>query len=203
MNYTIFDTPVLRTVMRWPSLLILKITGWQIQGRMPDTPRFVLIAAPHTSNWDLPFTLFVAFGLRAKIYWMGKAAIFRQPFRGFFKFLGGIPIDRSRANSVVAQSIEQFGKNETLVLTVPPAGTRKRVMYWKSGFYHIANGAQVPIVLGFLDYRRKLGGIGPLIQPSGDMEADMVVIRNFYSDITGKNAHQSIASAGCGENAAA
>lgn len=203
LTYTIFDTPVLRILVRWASIFILKIVGWQVQGRMPDTRRFVLIAAPHTSNWDLPLTLFTAFALRANIYWMGKDAIFRPPLRGFCKWLGGIPIDRSRANSVVSQSIEQFKKNETLILTVPPAGTRQRVMYWKTGFYHIANGAQVPIVLGFLDYRRKVAGIGPMVLPTGDIEADMVVIRGFYKDITGKHIHQSIDSAKFGESPAA
>ena len=203
LTHTIFDTPVLRTLVRWSAMLVLKLAGWRVQGRLPDTPRFVLIAAPHTSNWDLPLTLFIAFALKARIYWMGKAAIFRPPFRGFFKWLGGIPIDRSRANNVVAQSIAQFAANERLILTVPPAGTRKRVMYWKSGFYHIANGARVPIVLGFLDYRRRVGGIGPMVTPTGDIEADMRVIREFYSGITGKHALQSIFSAGFGESPAA
>lgn len=203
MTHTIFDTPVLRTLVRWASVFILRIAGWRVQGRLPDTPRFVLIAAPHTSNWDLPLTLFIAFALKARIYWMGKATIFRPPFKGFFKWLGGIPIDRSRANNVVAQSIAQFAKNERLILTVPPAGTRKRVLYWKTGFYHIASGARVPIVLGFLDYRRRVGGIGPVVRPTGDMAADMLVIRDFYSGITGKYALQSIASAGFKESPAA
>jgi len=202
LTYTIFDTPVLRTLVRWISIFLLKMAGWRIEGRMPDMPRFVLIAAPHTSNWDLPLTLFTAFALKAKVYWMGKDAIFRPPLRSFFKWLGGIPIDRSRSNNMVTQSIGQFEKNHTLILAVPPAGTRKRVMYWKSGFYHIANGAQVPIVLGFLDYRRKVGGIGPIIRPTGNLEADMVVIRDFYKDITGKYAHQSIASAKFGKSPA-
>ncbi len=203
MHYTIFDTPVLRTVARWASILILKIAGWRIHGRLPDISRFVLIAAPHTSNWDFPLTLFIAFALRAKIYWMGKDAIFRPPLRLFFKWLGGIPVNRSRSNNIVAQSIAQFKKNEILILAVPPAGTRKRVMYWKSGFYHIANGAQVPIVLGFLDYRRRMGGIGPMIRPTGDIEADMVAIRAFYKDITGKYARQSMASTEFRESPAA
>ena len=203
MTHTIFDTPVLRTLVRWSAMLVLKLAGWRVQGRLPDTPRFVLIAAPHTSNWDPPLTLFIAFAPKASTYWLGKAAIFRPPFRGFFKWLGGIPIDRSRANNVVAQSIAQFAANERLILTVPPAGTRKRVMYWKSGFYHIANGARVPILLGFLDYRRRVGGIGPMVTPTGDIEADMRVIREFYSGITGKHALQSIVSAGFGERPAA
>ena len=138
--------------------------------------------------------LFIAFVLRIKIYWMGKDAIFRWPFGSLFKWLGGIPVDRSKANNVVAQSIAQFAKNDSLVLTVPPAGTRKRVLNWKTGFYHIANGAGVPIAMGFLDYKRKVGGIGSVLQPTGDIEADMTVIRNYYQDISGKYPLKSIST---------
>ncbi len=196
LNYTIFDTPVIRTITRWASLIILNFSGWKTKGKLPDDPKFVLIAAPHTSNWDLPFMLFIAFALRAKIYWMGKDAIFRRPFGPFFRWLGGIPIDRSKKNNVVAQSLEQFHLNQTLILAVPPAGTRKRVMYWKTGFYHIAHGAKVPVVCAFLDYRKKIGGIGPVIRPTGNIEADMIKIRYFYKDISGKYPLKSIASAG-------
>ena len=194
MNYTIFDTPVLRTLVRWFSIVFLWISGWRATGCLPDAPKYVLIAAPHTSNWDLPYMLFVAFVLRVKIYWMGKDAIFRWPFRGLFKWLGGIPIDRSQANNVVDQSIAQFEKNDRLALTVPPAGTRKRVLNWKTGFYHIANGAGVPIVMGFLDYKQKVGGLGPALQPTGDIEADMETIRSFYMDISGKYPLKSIST---------
>jgi len=194
MRYTIFDTPVVRSLVRCFSIVFLWLNGWKTEGRLPDTPKFVLIAAPHTSNWDLPYMLFAAFKLKAKIYWMGKDAIFFWPFGFLFKWLGGIPVDRSRANDVVAQSIEQFQKNEKRILTVPPAGTRKRVLNWKTGFYHIANGAGVPIALGFLDYRRKVGGIGKVVQPTGDIERDMESIRAFYKEISGKYPLKSIVS---------
>lgn len=194
MNYTIFDTPVVRTIVRWFSIVFLWVNGWRTEGALPDVPKLVLIAAPHTSNWDLPYMLFTAFALRARIYWMGKEAIFCRPFGGLFKWLGGIPIDRSMANNVVGQCIEQLQKNETLVLTVPPAGTRKRVLNWKTGFYHIANGAGVPIAMGFLDYKRKVGGIGSVLQPTGDIEADMEIIRSFYKDISGKYPLKSIST---------
>jgi 1-acyl-sn-glycerol-3-phosphate acyltransferase len=194
LNYTIFDTPVVRTIVRWFSIVFLWINGWRTEGALPDAPKMVLIAAPHTSNWDLPYMLFTAFVLRARIYWMGKAAIFRWPLGGLFKWLGGIPIDRSQSNNVVDLSIEQFEKNERLVLTVPPAGTRKRVLNWKTGFYHIANGAGVPIAMGFLDYKKKIGGIGPVLQPTGDIEADMASIRSFYEDISGKYPLKSIST---------
>ncbi len=195
MNYTIFDTPVLRAVMRWLSLLILKITGWKVEGQLPDIPKFVIIAAPHTSNWDLPYTLFIAFALKIKIFWMGKDTIFRLPFKNLFKWLGGIPVERSASHNMVARSVDKFKESKNFVLLVPPAGTRKRVLYWKTGFYHIANNADVPIVLGFLDYGRKTGGIGPVVRPTGAMEADMKKIRNFYSNIEGKYPNKSIAYA--------
>ena len=132
-------------------------------------------------------TLLMAFALKARIHWMGKTAIFRRPFKGFFQWLGGIPVNRSQSDNLVELSIQQFHRSEQLILTIAPAGTRKRVISWKSGFYHIACGADVPIVLGFLDYRRKVGGIGPVVYPTGDIKADMETIRAFYDDITGKN----------------
>jgi 1-acyl-sn-glycerol-3-phosphate acyltransferase len=195
MTTTIFDTPVIRPIVRWISIVFLRLNGWKTEGPLPDIPKFVLIAAPHTSNWDLPYMLFMAFRLKAKIYWMGKETLFSWPFGPLFRWLGGIPIDRSQANDVVAQSVEQFQKNEKRILTVPPAGTRKRVLNWKTGFYHIATGAGVPIALGFLDYKRKVGGIGRLVQPTGDIERDMEGIRAFYSDISGKHPLKSMAAA--------
>ena len=192
MKYTIFNTPVISTLMRWISILILKMTGWKTEGQVPDIPKFVMIAAPHTSNWDLPFTLFIALTMRLKIYWMGKEEIFKAPFRGFFIWLGGVPIDRSKSNNVVQQSIDQFAASDQLVLTVPPSGTRKKVLYWKTGFYHIANGAGVPIALGFLDYKRKRGGIQGVFVPTGDIDADMKEITERYKNVTGKYPDKSM-----------
>jgi 1-acyl-sn-glycerol-3-phosphate acyltransferase len=186
LNYTIFDTPVVRTVIRWISIFLLKISGWHTEGSLPDIPKFVMIAAPHTSNWDLPIMMFIAFKLKGRLNWMGKDAIFKKPFKGLFKWLGGIPIERSRSNNVVGQMIDRFHETDRLILTIPPSGTRKRVKKWKSGFYHIASGANVPVVLGFLDFKRKTGGIGPVVTLTGDMEQDMKGIREFYSNIEGK-----------------
>jgi len=117
---------------------------------------------------------------------MGKDTIFRKPFKGLFKWLGGIPIERGRSNNVVGQMIDKFHEADRLILTIPPSGTRKRVKKWKSGFYNIASGANVPVVLGFLDFKRKTGGIGPVVTLTGDMEQDMKGIREFYSNIEGK-----------------
>ena len=186
LNYTIFDTPVLRTGFRWLSIFLLKIFGWRTEGVLPDIPKFVMIAAPHTSNWDFPLMMSIAFKLKGKLYWMGKETLFRKPFNGFFKWLGGIPIDRGRSNNVVKQMVDNFSKMDKLILTIPPSGTRKMVKKWKSGFYHIAAGANVPVVLGFLDFKRKIGGIGPVVTVTGDMSQDMQGIRAFYADIEGK-----------------
>jgi 1-acyl-sn-glycerol-3-phosphate acyltransferase len=186
LHYTIFDTPVVKSVIRWISILLLKISGWRTEGAIPDIPKFVMIAAPHTSNWDFPIMMFIAFKLKGKLYWMGKDTLFKRPFQRIFRWLGGIPINRSRSNNVVGQMVDKFTEMDKLILTIPPSGTRKKVKQWKSGFYHIAAGANVPVVLGFLDFKRKTGGIGPVVTTTGDMEQDMMVIRSFYANIEGK-----------------
>lgn len=186
MRFTVHDTPVIRTLMRWLAICILKVSGWKAEGQKPDISRYVIIAAPHTSNWDFLYTVCLAFIFRIKPYIMMKAAWFRWPLGPLFKWLGAIPIDRSKSNNVVAQSISAFNEADELVMIIPPSGTRSKVLYWKTGFYHIANGAGVPIVLGYLDYGRKVGGLGPAFVPTGDIDADMVQIRDFYEDVEGK-----------------
>ena len=186
MWFTVHDTPVIRTLMRWLAICILKVAGWKAEGQKPDISRYVIIAAPHTSNWDFLYTVCLAFIFRIKPYIMMKAAWFRWPLGPLFKWLGAIPIDRSKSNNVVAQSISAFNEADELVMIIPPSGTRSKVLYWKTGFYHIANGAGVPIVLGYLDYGRKVGGLGPAFVPTGDIDADMVQIRDFYKDVEGK-----------------
>ena len=191
MHFTIFDTPVVNSLIRVISIVLLKLFGWRKAGQIPDIPKFVMIAAPHTSNWDLLVTLGLAFSFRLKIYWMGKESLFKAPFGGLMKWLGGIPIDRSKSNDVVAQSIEIFNNSEKLVMLVPPEGTRAKVMTWKTGFYYIADGANVPIVLGFVDYGRKAGGFGPVLMPTGDIENDMKKIHDFYLTVTAKYPEKS------------
>ena len=176
MHLTIFETPVVNFVFRWLSIYFLKLTGWKITGELPpEAAKCVMIAAPHTSNWDLPYMLMVAFQLRLKVYWMGKASLFSPPFRGVMMWLGGIPIVRERANNVVAASAEAIRvATQALQLVVPPEGTRSKSRYWKTGFYYIALEARVPIVMAYMDYERKLSGLGPTLYPSGDIDADML-----------------------------
>jgi 1-acyl-sn-glycerol-3-phosphate acyltransferase len=192
MHRTIFDTPIVNTLLRAFSLAFLKLTGWKVLGRMPEgCSKSVWIAAPHTSNWDLPYTLMVVFALDLKVYWMGKEQLFRPPFRGLMMWLGGIPVDRARANNLVAASVETL-KNAAgpMQLIVPPEGTRSKARYWKTGFYYIAVGAQVPIVMAYMDYERKISGLGPVFQPTGDIEVDMLAIKAFYAPFKGRNADQ-------------
>ncbi|MGD8318326.1 MAG: lysophospholipid acyltransferase family protein [Myxococcales bacterium] len=163
----------------------LSAAGWKMTGERPPVDRYVIIAAPHTSNWDMPFMLAMAFVYDIPVRWMGKHTLFSPPFGSLFKRLGGIPIMRDRPGGVVEQMVQHFKDNESLVLMVPAEGTRSHVEYWKSGFYHIARAADVPVVLSYLDFSKKTGGIGPSVQLSGDIPADMEIIRAFYTGIHG------------------
>ncbi len=166
--------------------LFLWLSGWETEGSRPQENRFVLIAAPHTSNWDLPYLLALATLFDIKISWMGKHVLFRPPIGWLMRRLGGIPIVRHRRGNMVSQMAQAFEESESLALVVPAEGTRKYVAHWKSGFYHIARTARVPIVLGYLDYARRRGGFGPALHPTGDIRSDMDEIRDFYSDKIGK-----------------
>ena len=192
MHRTIFTTPVVNTLLRAFSVTYLKLTGWKVQGSLPpECAKSVFIAAPHTSNWDLPNTLMVAFALRLNIYWMGKEQIFKPPFRGLMQWLGGISVNRQQATNMVAASVEAIvAADGPVQLIVPPEGTRSKVRYWKTGFYYIALGAKVPIVMAYMDYEKKISGLGPVFMPTGDIEADMVKIKAFYAPFKGKNASQ-------------
>lgn len=189
---TVHDTCVGNIVMRRLARIVFYVAGWKPSGERPHIPSYVIIAAPHTSNWDFLYTVCLTFILQIKPFIMMKASWFRWPMGTFFRWLGAIPVDRSRSTRVVERSIQAFRENPRMVLLVPPSGTRSKVMTWKTGFYHIAMGANVPILLGFLDYRRKVGGIGPVFYPTGDLVADMKIIRSFYADIIGKHPTQSL-----------
>jgi 1-acyl-sn-glycerol-3-phosphate acyltransferase len=192
IQHTLFDTPVVNTLLRGCSLGFARLRGWQVLGSLPpQASRCVLIAAPHTSNWDLPYTLMVAFCLRLRIHWLGKASLFRGPFGPVMRWLGGIPVDRSKSNNLVAAAALAIATAPgPLQLVIPPEGTRGKTRHWKTGFYFIALQAQVPIVLAYIDYPRKRGGLGPVFVPTGDVDKDMVEIKRFYAGIRGRNAGQ-------------
>jgi 1-acyl-sn-glycerol-3-phosphate acyltransferase len=192
MQRTIFTTPGVNTLLRWFSTTFLRATGWTLSGTAPaGHAKCVLIAAPHTSNWDLPYTLMVAFALRMNIRWMGKRQIFRWPFGGLMRWLGGIAVERSHSTNLVAASAQALRDAPGSVhLVVPPEGTRSKTRHWKTGFYWIAHEAGVPIVLAYMDYPRKLSGLGPVFTPTGDIDADMQQIKAYYAQYKGKNWRQ-------------
>ena len=190
MHRTIFDTPLVNTALRDFSVAYLRWKGWTVVGALPpQAVKSVMIAAPHTSNWDLPYTLMVAFSLRLHIYWMGKASLFRWPFGALMRWLGGIAVDRSKSSNLVLASAQAILQADgPLQLVVPPEGTRGKTRHWKTGFYFIALEAQVPIILAYLDYQRKVGGLGPVFTPTGQLDDDMAEIKRFYAPIKGRRA---------------
>ena len=163
--------------------LMFRLAGWRTEGEPPPDERFVIIAAPHTSNWDAVILLVAAriFGL--PLAWFVKDSWFRFPLGGVMRALGGVPIDRSGRHGIVEQAIARLKGSDRLALAVPPEGTRGRAPHWKTGFYHIARGAEVPIVLGFIDYGRKVAGLGPAFRPTGDLARDFEVFRAFYDKV--------------------
>lgn len=164
----------------------LAATGWTVRNDVPaDVDKFVIIAAPHTSNWDFPFTLAVAATIDMKFYWVGKHTLFRWPFGGLMRRLGGIPIDRRKSQNFVEQIAQAFDEADALALGLAPEGTRSKAERWKSGFYYIAREAGVPIVCGFLDFGQKEGGLGPMVDSSLPIDDVMEKLRAFYADKIG------------------
>lgn len=161
--------------------------GWRVEGVAPASRKFVVIAAPHTSNWDFVYFLGASDALDLNLSFMGKASLFRWPFAGIMKDLGGVPIDRSRSNDTVAAMVEEFARRDEFMLTIAPEGTRGRTRQWKTGFYNIALQAGVPLVCGMMDYRRRVVGLGPAVMPSGDYEKDMLQLAAFYQSCTPKH----------------
>ena len=178
--------------MRWIGGTFLKLSGWKVCGDFPALDKAVLVAAPHTSNWDGLNMLATAAHYRVKLRWMGKASLTRGPFGWLIKALGCVPIDRSQSNDVVRVMADAFAASERMVLAIPPEGTRSAVREWKSGFYHIAVAADVPIVLSVLDYATKRVSLAAVVYPSGDYEADLAVIRGHYATAKGKNREKFV-----------
>jgi 1-acyl-sn-glycerol-3-phosphate acyltransferase len=166
--------------------LVLRARGWEPEGHRPASAKYVLIAAPHTSNWDLFYLLALAAVFDVQVRWMGKHTLFRGPMGWALRALGGMPIRRQRNENVVQAMARAFDAHDALALAVPAEGTRSYVPHWKSGFYHIARIAGVPIVMGYLDFARKRGGFGPELIPTGQISEDMDEVRAFYADKAGK-----------------
>jgi 1-acyl-sn-glycerol-3-phosphate acyltransferase len=173
-------------MVKFFAVIYFALTGWKLSGKAPEARKYVLIAAPHTSNWDFLYLKLSAAMLGIRLQWMGKHTLFKGILGPAIKRMGGVPVDRRSRSNVVDQMIRQFAINERLVLTIPPEGTRGYVAYWKSGFYYIAKRADVPIVLSKLDYGRKRAEIGETIFPVVDIPEVMDRIREYYKDACAK-----------------
>lgn len=176
-----------RSLIQLTTALILRLMGWRFQGELPLPAKCVLIGAPHTSNWDILYTFLLMGASRRRFRWVAKHTLFRGMGGVILKWLGGIPVRRDARHNFVDQMAEIFRKSERLVLAIVPEGTRSKAEYWKTGFYYIAREAGVPVLMGFVDFSRKITGIGPALIPSGDITADFDIIRAFYSGKTGRD----------------
>jgi len=184
---TIFNTPIITPAFRCLFRAALRILGWRVVGQLPDYPKFVVVGAPHTSNWDFVLFLALAFILKGNLRYMGKKELFRWPFTGFFLWCGGVPVDRSKPQGLVEQTVQAIQAAEHFQLVVTPEGTRRLVGKWKMGFYHIAKGANIPVVTGFVDSVTRTCGIGPTFTLTDNMEADVATIKAYFKDKVGIN----------------
>ena len=173
---------------RWVGKVVARLAGWQAESHIPrHTRKAVVIGAPHTSNWDGVFIVALTWSLGLRLCWLVKQSAYRWPFRRILRFLGAVPVDRRGAKGMVGMVAEQLTQADAVFLALAPEGTREQVTYWRSGFYRIALEAKVPLVLGYLDYGHKRGGLSEPFHPSGDIVADMAHIRAFYEPIQGRH----------------
>ncbi len=172
-------------LMRWLAGRFMRLRGWRFEGERPVFGKFVAVGAPHTSNWDFLLFLSVMSHFRLKARAIGKSSLVRWPFGKLMRRLGIIPVERDTGQGLVEQMVEEFNSVDEMALTIAPEGTRRRAEYWRSGFYHIAVAAKVPIVLAYIDFDNKVAGLGPTLNPTGDIDADMDIIREFFRSIRG------------------
>ncbi len=193
-NNTHGDAPpsLLSRFMRRTLLWFYRRQKWTAMGEVPEPRRFVIVAAPHTSNWDFLYFVGLTEAVGIRSHFMAKSSLFKWPFRNFLLQMGGIPVKRKSSHNYVQQMIDEFDKRDEFILTVAPEGTRSNVAQWRTGFYHIAHGAGVPIVVGMMDYGKKRGGLGEVIIPTGDYEADMKKISAFYHSVTPRHPEKAM-----------
>lgn len=160
--------------------------GWRIEGEVPDLPRLVIIAAPHSSNWDFVVGIAAKLALGLRVLWLGKDTLFRGPLGFVMRSLGGMPVDRSTSRDVVSGIVEEFARQQRLVLALAPEGTRKQVERWRTGFYHIAHGARVPIVPVALNWGAHAVQIGAPFRTTGNLEEDLLTLRARFDGVSGR-----------------
>jgi 1-acyl-sn-glycerol-3-phosphate acyltransferase len=163
---------------------ILRLAGWKPAGQLPNLPKFLIVAAPHTSYWDGVLAVLVLAAAGFDLHWMVKKEALDNPFGGILRWLGAMPVDRQSPVGLVEQIVDRFSKQDKFLVVIAPEGTRKRVEKWKTGFHRIATGANLPIVLAYADYPKRIVGIGPSITPSADVDADVARMKEFFKTIT-------------------
>ena len=173
----------------------LRVLGWKWDGHRPDVKKCVLIAVPHTTNWDLMFMLLGSIAMEIPAVFMMKESVFWWPLGAFWRWCGGIPVNRRAASTVVEQMVQAFDESEAMYFVITPEGTRKAVRYWKLGFYQIACGAKAPILPAWIDYEHKRLGVGPLIPATGNIEADFEKLRDFYEEKVGVSPQYDVRQA--------
>lgn len=176
----------LSEIVRRFSIFVYTINGWTAVQENPPPAKAVIIAAPHTSNWDFLYFFGLTNKLNLQSYWIGKNTLFKWPWGNMMRRLGGIPVDRSQSQNMVDAMVQEFAKRDKFILTIPPEGTRGNVKQWRTGFYYIALKAKVPVIIGMMDYAKKTGGLGPSFMPTGDYQADMQRFSSFYHSVTPK-----------------
>ncbi|MEP7156311.1 MAG: 1-acyl-sn-glycerol-3-phosphate acyltransferase [Betaproteobacteria bacterium] len=165
---------------------LFHLAGWRIEGDLPDVPKVLIAVAPHTSNWDFIVGVLALLTLDIKISFLGKHTIFRGWFGRWVRSMGGIPVDRAQPHGVVGETVAAFAATDKLVLAMAPEGTRQLDKGFKTGFLRIAHAAQVPVLLAYFDFERRVVGFGPMFTPSGDVDGDMKIILDFYRPMHGK-----------------
>lgn len=180
---------LLSRIVKWVLLVLYKRYGWRAVGIVPEPRKFVLIAAPHTSNWDFLYFLGLTQDLDIDAHFMAKKSLFRWPMGRFMREMGGIEVDRSSSHNLVEAMVAEFAARDEFMLTIAPEGTRSKSGKWKTGFYQIALAAKVPLVVGLMDYGRRTGGLTVTIWPTGDYAADMAKVWDVYRDCTPRNPH--------------
>jgi len=176
----------LSEIVRRFSVFVYSVNGWTAVQENRPPRKAVIIAAPHTSNWDFVYFFGLTNKLGIKSYWIGKDTLFKWPWGGMMRRMGGIGVNRSKSQNMVNAMVREFGRRDDFLLTIPPEGTRGSVKQWRTGFYYIALKAKVPLIIGMMDYSKKTGGLGPSFMPSGDYKADMQKISKFYHSVTPK-----------------
>jgi len=169
------------------SNFILKLFGWKIVGGFPNLNKYIIIVAPHTSNWDFVISVLVRSATKLRANFLGKSGLFKRPYGFIFRAMGGRPVERSKSTNLVDRIIEIYNRETKFKLAVAPEGTRKKVKEWKTGFYYIAVGAGIPIIMASIDYNLREITISHSFHPTGDIEKDMPEIKKFYEGKMGKN----------------